>query len=141
MATSTSTPTPADPAEGTGPRPGRLRRALARFAADADAVACQDLQDEAAQAGATAVTRCTKGQPVCVAGTVRSVVLRPRGGVPSLEAEVFDGTGGVTLVWLGRRRIRGIECGRTLVARGRMTHHDGRPAIYNPSYELKPAHA
>lgn len=120
--------------------PGRFRKALARFAADADTLDRELLQSEAASAGATAVNCCTKGEPVCVAGTIRSVVLRPRGGVPSLEAEVYDGTGGVTLVFLGRRRIRGVECGRGVVARGRMTHFDGRPAIYNPAYELKPIH-
>ena len=55
------------------------------------------------------------------------------------EAELYDGTGTITLIWLGRRRIGGIECGRSLVARGRLTSHDGRPTIYNASYELKPS--
>ena len=97
------------------------------------------LQGEAEQAGATAVARCTLGEPVCVAGTLRSVTLRPRAGVPTLEAELYDGSGTVTLIWLGRRRIAGIECGRSLVARGRLTQHDGRPTLYNAAYELKPS--
>lgn len=117
--------------------PGRFRRALSRLTADEQDLDARDLQDEAESAGATAVVRCTRGEPVCVAGTIKHVVLRPRAGVPTLEAEVYDGTGTVTLVWLGRRRIRGVDPGRSLVARGRMTHHDGRPAIYNPAYELK----
>lgn len=115
-----------------------LRRALARLTDDDETVDARDLQVEAAAAGATAVTSCTRGAPVCVAGTVRSVVLRPRAGVPTLEAEVYDGTGAVTLVFLGRRRIRGIDPGRSLVARGRMTEFDGRPTLYNPAYELRP---
>ncbi len=117
--------------------PGRFRRALDRLTAGEHERDALHLQDEAASAGATAVVRCTRGEPVCVAGTVNAVVLRPRAGVPTLEAEVYDGTGTVTLVWLGRRRIRGIDPGRSLVARGRMTHHDGRPAIYNPAYDLR----
>ena len=64
--------------------------------------------------------------------------LRPRAGVPTLEAELYDGTGSVLLVWLGRRRIGGIECGRSLTARGRLTVHDGRPTLYNAEYELRP---
>ena len=44
-------------------------------------------------------------------GTLRTVTLRPRGGVPALEAELFDGTGVITVVWLGRRRIAGIAPG------------------------------
>lgn len=121
--------------------PGRFKRALHRLTAGEDEIDSIDLQDEAASAGATAVVRCTRGEPVCVAGTVKAVVLRPRAGVPTLEAEVYDGTGTVTLVWLGRRRIRGVDAGRSLVAKGRMTHHEGRPAIYNPVYELRPAGA
>ncbi len=118
---------------------GRFRRAVARLTADDDEIASRELQDELASAGATAVTRCTRGEPVCVAGALRSVTLRPRAGVPTLEAELYDGTGAITLIWLGRRRIGGIECGRSLIARGRMTEHEGRPTIYNAAYELKPS--
>lgn len=120
-------------------RPGRFRRAFARLTADEDQVASQLLREDGAQAGATAVVECTLGHPVCVAGTVRSVTLRPRGGVPTLEAEMYDGSGTVMLIWLGRRRIRGVEAGRGMVARGRITAHDGRPTIYNPAYELRPS--
>ncbi|MBC7375003.1 MAG: OB-fold nucleic acid binding domain-containing protein [Frankiales bacterium] len=118
---------------------GRFRRAVARLTEDDDQVASRQLESELVQAGATAVTRCTRGEPVCVAGSLRSVTLRPRAGVPTLEAELYDGTGSITLIWLGRRRIGGIECGRSLVARGRMTVYEGRPTIYNAAYELKPS--
>ena len=118
---------------------GRFRRAVARLTADDQELASQELQDEAVQSGATAVTSCQRGEPVCVAGTLRAVTLRPRAGAPTLEAELYDGTGTITLIWLGRRRIGGIECGRSIVARGRLTTHDGRPTIYNAAYELKPS--
>ena len=42
----------------------------------------------------------------------------------------------VTLVWLGRRRIPGIEPGRTVTARGRFADVEGKRVIYNPWYEL-----
>jgi hypothetical protein len=117
--------------------PGRLRRALTRLTADEEELDDKELQDESVSAGATHVSACSIGGPVCVAGSLRAVVLRPRAGVPTLEAELYDGTGTVTLIWLGRRRIRGIDPGRQLVARGRLTRHDGRETIYNPSYELR----
>ncbi|MCW2621878.1 MAG: nucleic acid binding OB-fold tRNA/helicase-type [Frankiales bacterium] len=119
----------------------RLKRALARLTTPDDELEARDLQEEAAVAGATAMARCSMGGEVCVAGTVKHVVLRPRAGVPTLEAELYDGSGSVTLVFLGRRRIRGIDPGRSLVARGRLTRHEGRPTVYNPAYELKPAGA
>lgn len=122
-----------------GDEPGRLRRALHRLTADEQEVHSAALQSETLAAGALLVRDCQVGEPVCVAGTLRAVVLRPLAGVPTLEAELFDGTGSVTLVWLGRRRIRGIDPGRSLVARGRLTQRDGRPTVFNPSYELRSA--
>ncbi len=125
----------------TDKEPGRLRRALSRLTADEMELDSQHLANESASAGATHVAQCSVGAPVCVAGSLRAVVLRPRAGVPTLEAELYDGTGTVTLIWLGRRRIRGIDPGRQLVARGRLTRHDGRETIYNPSYELRASSA
>jgi hypothetical protein len=112
-------------------------RALHRLTADAEEVDSAELRSESAAAGATAVDQCSVGKPVCVAGTLRAVVLRPLAGVPTLEAELYDGTGTVTLVWLGRRRIRGIDPGRALVARGRLTRRDGKVTLFNPEYELR----
>jgi len=115
----------------------RLKRALHRLTADEEEMHDQALQAEAEKAGATMVNRCSVGKPVCVAGTLRAVVLRPLAGVPTLEAELYDGTGTVTLVWLGRRRIRGIDPGRSIVARGRLTLRDNKVTLFNPEYELK----
>lgn len=72
-------------------------------------------------------------------GTLRTVTLRPRGGSPALVAELYDGSDTIDLVWLGRRKIAGIEPGRMLRAEGLVTVHDGRKVIFNPSYELRPA--
>ena len=105
--------------------------------ADEEELHSAELRSETAAAGATAVSACSVGAPVCVAGTLRAVVLRPLAGVPTLEAELYDGTGTVTLVWLGRRRIRGIDPGRALVARGRLTRREGKATLFNPEYELR----
>ncbi|HTX81408.1 MAG TPA: amino acid permease [Streptosporangiaceae bacterium] len=75
---------------------------------------------------------------VNVAGTLRAVTIRPRGGTLAMEAELWDGTGRVVLVWLGRRDIAGIEPGRKLVVHGRLTSMRGERAIFNPAYELQP---
>jgi hypothetical protein len=122
-----------------GHEPGRLRRALHRLTADEAEMHSEAIRSESASVGAEPVTECRVGEPVCVAGTLQAVVLRPLAGVPTLEAELYDGTGTVTLVWLGRRRIRGIDPGRSLVARGRLTEREGRMTVFNPSYELRAA--
>ena len=125
----------------TADKPGRLRRALARLTTPDEELIARELRSETSAQGATPVEACPIGQPVCVAGVLRTVVLRPRAGVPTLEAELWDGSGTVTLVWLGRSRIRGIDPGRGLLARGRLTAVDGRSTLFNPAYELRPTSA
>ena len=71
-------------------------------------------------------------------GTLRTVTLRPRGGVPALEAELTDGSGVLMVVWLGRRRIAGIEPGRAIQIEGRIGSGEGARVMYNPRYELIP---
>jgi hypothetical protein len=50
-----------------------------------------------------------------------------------------DGTGGVAVVFLGRREVAGVRPGTRLRASGVAGAHDGRLAILNPVYELLPA--
>ena len=122
----------------TQTRPGGwLARTLQRLTADDSAIDAQELREEADRAGCEPVSACRKGAVVTVTGRLKSVVYTPRETVPTLEAELFDGSGSVTLVWLGRRRIPGIEPGRTVRASGRVAVRDGRKVIYNPFYELE----
>jgi RecJ-like exonuclease len=119
----------------TRPR-GWLSRTLERLTADDHAIDAEELRAEVASAGCEPVAACRKGKVVTVTGRLKSVVYTPRETVPTLEAELFDGSGSVTLVWLGRRRIPGIEPGRTVTARGRVAVLDGKRVLYNPWYEL-----
>jgi hypothetical protein len=43
----------------------------------------------------------------------------------------------IDLVWLGRRRIAGIEPGRLVRAEGLVSVQDGRKVMFNPRYELR----
>lgn len=113
-----------------------LSRKLQKLTADDQTIDAQELQSDVASSGCELVSACQKGAVVAVTGRLKSVVYTPRETVPTLEAELFDGSGSVTLVWLGRRRIPGIEPGRTLTARGRFASFEGRKVIYNPWYEL-----
>ncbi|HTY71310.1 MAG TPA: OB-fold nucleic acid binding domain-containing protein [Actinomycetes bacterium] len=115
----------------------RLRRALHRIGASSDELEAEHLQEETVEVGGTPIGACTVGDRVCVSGTLRTVTLRPQGGVPSLEAELYDGSARLRLVWLGRRTVGGVEPGRTIVARGRLTDQRGVLTLYNPSYELR----
>jgi hypothetical protein len=113
-----------------------LSRTLQRLTADDHTIDAEALRAGAVSAGCEPVSSCRKGAVATVTGRLRSVVYTPRETVPTLEAELFDGSGSMTLVWLGRRRIPGIEPGRTVTARGRFAAMDGKRVIYNPWYEL-----
>ncbi|WP_101524251.1 OB-fold nucleic acid binding domain-containing protein [Nocardioides houyundeii] len=115
----------------------RLRRSISRWADSGDQEV-RDLREAHGGDDVAPISHAPDREPVQLRGTLRTVTLRPRGGVPALEADLDDGTGVVTIVWLGRRRIAGIEPGRAMSVAGRIGLHDGRRIMYNPRYELMP---
>lgn len=115
----------------------RLRRTISSWANTSDQDA-RDLRDRYQETGRESIADVPDRQRIRLRGTLKTVTLRPRGGVPALEAELYDGTGVIMLVWLGRRRIAGIDPGRSLEVQGRIGVHDGERIMYNPRYELMP---
>ena len=114
----------------------RLRRTISRWASAEEAEA-RDLRRTFTRDGVVCVGEAPDRELVRLRGTLRTVTLRPRGGVPALEAELYDGTGTVTIIWLGRRRIAGIGPGRAMEVTGRVGRlPDGSRILYNPRYEL-----
>jgi hypothetical protein len=118
----------------------KLRRTISDWANPGD----QDthhLRKEYARSGrpdTMSIADAPDRERVKLHGSLRTVTLRPRAGVPALEAELNDGSGVITIVWLGRRRIAGIEPGRAISVEGRIGAHQGTRVMYNPRYELIP---
>jgi hypothetical protein len=71
-----------------------------------------------------------------VQGRVTSIKTAPRGSAPALQVEIWDETGGVSLQFLGRREIAGLEVGSQMRAEGMVGEDEGSMVILNPSYEL-----
>ena len=71
-----------------------------------------------------------------VQGRVNSIKSAPTNSTPFVEVEVWDETGGVTLQFLGRREITGLEVGAQLRAEGMVGENNGQLIILNPSYEI-----
>lgn len=117
-----------------------VRETLRRAVASQDEIeADEERADVVRVAGdCTPVGSAPERTRVKLAGVLRSVVLRPREGVPALEAELYDGSGTVELIWLGRREIAGVEPGRRLKVEGLVCTHDGKRSMFNPRYELRP---
>ncbi|GAB3592680.1 OB-fold nucleic acid binding domain-containing protein [Angustibacter peucedani] len=121
-----------------GEHRGRLRSALHRLSSSDETLEAEDLRETADKFGGTPVQELPDRQAACVCGTLKSVTLRPRAGVPALVAELYDGSGTLFVVWLGRRQIPGIDPGRTIRVRGRVAQREGRPVMFNPRYDLLP---
>ena len=113
----------------------RLRSGINRWT-NPETADARELLDSSAKAGCCAIGDAADREYSTVRGTLRTVTLRPRGGVPALEAELYDGSGVLTLIWLGRRRIAGIEPGRSIEVRGRIGRQHNLRVMYNPRYEL-----
>lgn len=119
------------------PSGGRLRRVLRKFSATPAELEADELEAERQVQGCSRIGGLTDRQLVTLYGELKTVSLAPRAGTPSLEASLYDGSGSVTLVWLGRRRIVGIKPGAGLVVSGRVSCQDGHRVMYNPRYELQ----
>ncbi|MBF0686213.1 MAG: OB-fold nucleic acid binding domain-containing protein [Cellulomonas sp.] len=112
----------------------RVRKALA---SQAEIEADEERADALGVPGCCPVAALPHRERASVSGVLRSVTLRPRDGVPAIEAELYDGSGALDLVWLGRRRIAGIEPGRRLKVDGMVCQVAGRRTVFNPRYELR----
>jgi RecJ-like exonuclease len=110
---------------------------IRRLTASTNLLDAAELRSEVERLSCCPLGELNRGEVVTVTGRIRSVVYTPKETVPTLEADLFDGSATIALVWLGRRRISGIEPGRRIVARGRVGVHNGRLAIYNPWYQLQ----
>ncbi|NLG21334.1 MAG: OB-fold nucleic acid binding domain-containing protein [Actinomycetales bacterium] len=117
-----------------------LRETLDTLSLDQSELEAQEVAAECARPGCTRIADLTPRAQVSVTGTVHSVAVLPAGQAPELRVELYDGTGIVDVVWLGRRAIEGIGPGTYLTLTGRVTMVDGRRTIFNPGYEMLPGH-
>jgi len=115
----------------------RLRHNISRWANSSHQEA-RDLRETYAGEDCVHISDAPDREMVRLRGSLRTVSLRPRAGVPALEAELFDGSGVIVIVWLGRRRIAGIDPGRSIQVEGRIGEHSGVRTMFNPRYELIP---
>jgi amino acid transporter len=125
-----------------GPGPGKAEHrelhGLRKLTADRDVLHAEEIQSELTDINVTPIAESTDREMADLAGTLRTVTLRPRGTSLTMEADLWDGTGSVRLIWLGRRHIPGIKPGRRVIVRGRVARIKGERTIYNPMYQLRP---
>src|SRR5437870_13493275 len=87
---------------------GFFSRLVRRLTSDVTELDADDLSQRSLAGGAQRACDCECGKEAVVLGRLRRAGLSPKASAPTFEAELLDGTEGITLVWLGRRRIAGI---------------------------------
>jgi amino acid transporter len=86
--------------------------------------------------GTVPIGTITWRQRVQIQGRVRTLRVHPLAGTTTLECILEDDTGAISLVFLGRSKVPGINLGTRLRAQGVAGQHHGRLAILNPAYHL-----
>lgn len=115
-------------------------RIVERLGQDQAELEAGELAKECTRAGCTRIGTLRERQVVEVTGCVHSLAAQPRDRAPELQVDLYDGTGLLRLVWLGRREIEGIRPGVFLTVRGRVTVVQDQKTMFNPGYQLLPDH-
>jgi len=87
--------------------------------------------------GTVPIGEVTWRQRVQIEGRIRTLRVQPLAGTATLECVIEDDTGAMSLVFLGRSAIPGIDVGTRMRAGGTAGDHHGRLAILNPDYQLR----
>lgn len=119
------------------PSKNPLLRALRRLGGSTPELESEEPQRVGEPGGGMRISELRDRQVVQLRGTITKLTMTPRGGGTQwLEAEFTDGSGTLTLIWMGRREIPGVVAGRQLSVSGRVSCVDGQRRLYNPIYEL-----
>jgi RecG-like helicase len=86
--------------------------------------------------GSVRISDAPLRQPVRIAGVIRRMTVLPMQGKEALQALVSDGTGEVTIVFMGRRGIGGLSLGTRVVVEGVLGEHRGEVRAVNPRLEF-----
>lgn len=82
------------------------------------------------------IAEATLRQRVRLAGMVRRITVRPVGGFDTLGVVLADGTGEVSVRWMGRRSIDGLVLGSRLQVDGVLGRERGELVMVNPTFEF-----
>lgn len=109
-----------------------------RLTASVDELDKVRLQDRYEGLDLTPIGEAPMRTPVRIGGEVQALQVVPRAGSPSLEVTINDGSGRAVAVFIGRRRIAGLDPGRGILLEGVGRHERHRTVLINPAYTLLP---
>lgn len=114
----------------------RVRRLVERLLTNDDALLADPDADVVA-VPAQPISSIQARELAHVRGEIVSIYPSPPGQPLDCQVDVFDGTGHVRLIWMGRQRIPGVDVGTTVRVSGRVAALNQRLVIYNPAYTIE----
>lgn len=116
---------------------GRLHRFLERLRESDEEALAREVREWAETVPGRVSVACARPRTrVKLAGIVRRMTVRPVEGFEAFEVVLWDGTGEVRALWLGRRAIPGLGLGSRLVVEGMLgTDREGLRVV-NPIFEF-----
>ncbi|CAB4323368.1 unannotated protein [freshwater metagenome] len=130
------------------PAPAASTTEMALFSRSSKVAEAQRVADENAEFerlgrraldGVTPISETMWRSQVRVAGRVKAMRVQPWAEkIASLEITLADETGGLTVVFLGRRTIGGIHLGSHMVVEGMVSEVRHQLTLINPAYQLLP---
>jgi len=116
---------------------GALRRFLDRLTESDEARMATEIETWSETVpGTVRIGDAPKRDKVRIAGVIKRITVFPVQDSESLEALVSDGTGEVTVVFMGRRGIGGLSLGTRVVVEGVMGVTRGSNRMINPRLEF-----
>ena len=86
-----------------------------------------------------------RGRAIC-SGVIDAITIEPASTSPTYSAILIDedahvspgaaAPGRLRLLWLGRRRVPGIDVGTRVRVEGMVSLREGLPTMFNPRYEI-----
>ncbi|MGE5460957.1 MAG: OB-fold nucleic acid binding domain-containing protein [Solirubrobacterales bacterium] len=114
-----------------------FRRFLHRMAESDEQRMAEEIQAWAsAIPGTVPIAGAPTRTPVKLAGVVKRITVHPEHGLEALEALLTDGTGEMSVMWMGRRSIGGLTLGTRVVVQGVVGEQRQGRRMVNPSFEF-----
>jgi RecG-like helicase len=116
-----------------------VRRFFGRMAESDELRLSQELQSWASKVpGTVRIADVPTRARVRIAGVVKRITVHPEHGLEALEALLSDGTGELSIMWMGRRSIPGLTLGTRVVVEGVVADQRQGRRMVNPSFEFRP---
>lgn len=114
-----------------------FRNLVGRASASRDDINALEEQATAKAEGTIPIGKVKARQKVRLSGTLQALTFHPATQGPRLSALLYDGSGSIELVWMGRKEIPGIEPGKHLIVEGTVLSSAGRLRMMNPAYRIR----